>query len=140
MMLRRAAKALIRRKSDGKYLILWSSEWKDNPRRSKMPDLPGGLIEEGESVEQGLIREINEESGLSVEESALLLAHAHVWDENDVSTVFLAYFIETDDFDVELSWEHERYAWLNERELMELEIRQPYPAIFNHMKKVGLIK
>ncbi len=139
MKLRHAAKVLIRRTSDGKYLMLWSSEWKENPRRSQKPDLPGGLVEEGESVTQGLLREVQEEAGLEMDETSLTLAHAHVWDEDDISTVFLAYFVETDDFDVKLSWEHERYAWLSFDELLSLEIREPYPAIFRHMEKVGLI-
>ena len=139
MKLRHAAKVLICRKSDGKYLILWSSEWKENPRRSKKPDLPGGIIEQGESMTQGLLREVYEESGLQANEASLTLAHAHVWDEDDVSTVFLAYFMETDDFEVKLSWEHERFAWLSADEIQQLEIREPYPTIFDHMRKVGLI-
>lgn len=139
MKLRHAAKAVIRRRSDGKYLILWSSEWEENPRRSHQPDLPGGIIELGESVTDGLRREIREEAGFDVVESSLILAHAHVWDEHDISTVFLVYFAEIEDQEVTLSWEHEKYAWLDANELFELSIREPYPYIFEHMRKVELI-
>ena len=54
--IKRAAKALIRRKSDGKYLILTCSLWPENPRRSQKPDLPGGSIKRGENIEDGLLR------------------------------------------------------------------------------------
>lgn len=139
MKLRHAAKVVLRRRSDRKYLILWSSEWKENPRRSHQPDLPGGIVEDGESVTEGLLREVQEEAGFAVDESALVLAHAHIWDETDESTVFLVYFAEIDDPEVTLSWEHERYAWLDADELLQLTMRQPYPAIFRHMQKVELI-
>lgn len=139
MKLRHAAKAVLRRRSDGKYLILWSSEWKENPRRSHQPDLPGGIVEPGESITDGLRREIQEEAGFDVDEKTLVLAHAHMWDEEDESTVFLVYFAEVDDPEVALSWEHEKYAWLDADELSGLTIRQPYPYIFKHMRKVELI-
>ncbi len=139
MKLRHAAKAVIRRRTDGKYLVLWSSEWPENPRRSHQPDLPGGIVEAGESIEQGLLREVQEEAGFLLEESELVLAHAHMWDEADESTVFLVYFSEIEDAEVVVSWEHERYAWLTADELLHLEMRQPYPALFQHMNKVGLI-
>lgn len=139
MKLRHAAKVVVRRRTDGKYLVLWSSEWKENPRRSHQPDLPGGIVEEGESVVDGLCREVQEEAGFDLEESSLVLAHAHVWDEADESTVFLVYFAEIDDQEIVLSWEHERYAWLTAGELQQLSIRTPYPMIFQHMQKIGLI-
>jgi len=139
MKLRHAAKALIRRRSDNKYLIMWSSEWKENPRRSHQPDLPGGIVEDGETMEQGLLREVSEESGIEIQPSDLLLVHAHVWDEPDISTVFQIYFAEIDDAPVTISWEHERYEWLSADEIKSLEIRAPYPMIFDHLVKIGLI-
>ena len=139
MKLRHAAKVVIRRKSDGKYLILWSSKWEENPERSQKPDLPGGIVEESESMIEGLQREVREEAGFDVDESRLVLAHAHVWDEDDTSTVFQAYFAEVDDPTVILSWEHERYAWLSADEVLALVIREPYPTIFRHMNKLGLL-
>ncbi len=139
MQLRYAAKVLLRRRTDNKYLVLWSSEWKENPRRSHKPDLPGGLAEQGETIAYGLLRELKEEAGIELVEDNLVLAHAHVWDEDDFSTVFQIYFAEIDHADVVLSWEHERFDWLSKDELEALDIREPYPTIFQHMKKVGLL-
>lgn len=40
-----------------------------------MEDLPGGTIEEGESVIDGAIREVQEEAGLSLKKIKLLTTH-----------------------------------------------------------------
>lgn len=139
MNFRYGAKVLIRRRTDNKYLMLWSSQWEENPRRSRQPDLPGGIVEEGESIAEGLLREVQEEAGFAIREADLTLAYAFVWNDNDISTLFQAYFTEIDDSEVTLSWEHERYAWLSAEEVLALEVREPYPTIFHHMRDIGLL-
>lgn len=69
-------KALVRRATDGKYLILVSSKWPERPDRSQKPDLPGGLVEEGETFEQGCVREVREEAGFDVDPSQLTVVYA----------------------------------------------------------------
>ena len=53
-------------------------------RRAKEPakgtlDLPGGFVDMGETVEQGMIREIKEETGLDVEEIQYLFSSPNVY-------------------------------------------------------------
>lgn len=140
MKLRRAAKIIIRRESDKKYLILWSSKWEERPERSQKPDLPGGVVEENESMTEGLARELREETGLILEPSRLHLAHALTYDHNDWSSIFEIYFAEINgDEEITLSWEHESHRWLTADEVLALEIRQPYPGIFSHMNELGLL-
>lgn len=140
MKLRRAAKIVIRRETDKKYLILWSSKWEERPERSQKPDLPGGVVEENESMIEGLLREVREEAGLDIEPVRLHLAHALTYDHNEWSSIFEIYFAEiTGDETVTLSWEHESYRWLTAEEVLALEIRAPYPEIFTHMNELGLL-
>ena len=53
-------------------------------RRAKEPakgtlDLPGGFVDMGETVEQGMLREIKEETGLDVEEIQYLFSSPNVY-------------------------------------------------------------
>lgn len=142
MEIRSAAKALIRRSSDGKYLILTSSIWEENPRRSQQPDLPGGLVEAGETVTKGLQRELQEEIGVTIPECDMTLAYASTFVDTDAnaSTTFLLYYYDTEDIDITLSWEHESFEWLSADDVQALTIREPYPTIFSHFKQIGLLK
>lgn len=138
--LQHAAKALIRRKTDGKYLMLWSSVWEENPRRSQQPDLPGGVVESGETMHEGLCRELVEEIGLDVARFETTLGYAFTYENDKTISIFQCYLVVVDDDpEIKLSWEHEKYAWLTAEEVLALEIRQPYPTIFESMAKTGLL-
>jgi 8-oxo-dGTP diphosphatase len=54
--------------SEGKILL---EKRKNEPSRGKW-SIPGGLVELGESVEQAIIREVKEETGLDVEAPRLI--------------------------------------------------------------------
>ena len=135
-------KAILRRKSDGKYLILRSSKWEERPDRSQQPDLPGGVVEKGETPEIGCAREIQEEAGITIESVDLLLVHAHTFKSNsdDASITRLIYFAEIDgEPDINLSWEHESYEWMDADEVLAMGIRQPYVDIFRYLNDIGLL-
>lgn len=137
----RAAKALIRRTSDGKYLILTCSLWPENPRRSQKPDLPGGVIEPHEQIEAGLLREVREETGLELTFDHVKLAHCHTYLDDNESSSFLAYVAEVEgDPVITLSWEHESYEWLTAEQVLSLDIRQPYRDIFEYIASIGLLR
>lgn len=64
--LRRSCYGLILRK-DGKILVV-KDRWKPN-----IWSLPGGGVEDKESIEEGLRREIQEETGVSIQSTSKIL-------------------------------------------------------------------
>ena len=132
------AKIVVRNPA-GKYLILRSSEWPENPRRSLQPDLPGGMIEEGETPEVGVLRELFEEAGLTLEENDLKLAYVGLEEHDGHTFQRHIYFAETKDTDVTLSWEHDKYWWMSADEVLAMKIREPYPAVFRQLHEAGLL-
>ena len=138
--IQRAAKVLVRRRTDGRYLMLTCSEWRENPRRSQKPDFPGGNITANEQIEEGLQREVQEEVGMVLPSESLQLGYCSTYFSNDISTSFLFYVAEVEGTEeVTLSWEHESYQWLSAAELLALEIREPYAMIFQYLKRVDLL-
>lgn len=136
------AKVLIRRKSDGKYLVLRSGKWEERPDRSQKPDLAGGVVEEGETIPQGAAREVYEEAGIAVNPDNLTLAYALTFksDKDGASINRSIFFVEVDgEPDVTLSWEHEEFWWASKDELLQLDIREPYPEIFAYLADVEIL-
>lgn len=135
-------KVLLRRNTDGKYLILRGSKWEERPDRSLKPDLPGGTVEPGETFEQASTREVFEETGISVNSDKMTLVHAFSFvnaKENEAINR-LIFFVEVDhNPEVILSWEHDEYWWLSAEDVLGLEIREPYPEVFRHIRHLGLL-
>ncbi len=136
------AKAILRRKSDGKYLILRASKWEERPDRSQQHDLPGGVVEKNETPEIGCMREIQEESGIAVAAADLQLVYAHTFQSNrdEASITRLLYFIEVEGSpEVTLSWEHEGYEWMSADEVLAMDMHQPYADIFEYLNKINVL-
>lgn len=137
------SKTFVRRATDGKYLLLRGSKWEERPDRSQKPDLPGGVVEAGERIEEGAARELLEETGIEVSPNDLVLAYAMSFksDRDDAAVNRLIYFVELpEDPEITLSWEHEEFWWVSADELRELKIREPYPTIIKHLSEIELLK
>jgi 8-oxo-dGTP diphosphatase len=96
---------------DGKALVLTKPDGR--------PDLPGGQVEEGESFEQCLHREIQEETGIRVR--ILRLVSKWTYEKGPELTVAgVTYLCEYLSGDVKLSSEHREYCWMTPVELEQL--------------------
>ena len=98
-----AAKALIL--NDGKYLALHKSIAKHN-----LYELPGGRMEFGETAEETLIREVNEETNFIVKPIKLL----DTWNfiTKDYQITGIIYLCKIKDGSLKLSDEHDKYEWV----------------------------
>lgn len=82
-------------------------------------DLPGGRLEEGENIEQGLIRELKEELDLDnfVVEDLLHVFERKDYSKNGSSLMLLFYKVRAQISEVKLSDEHIDHAWMSREDL-----------------------
>ncbi len=106
---------------EGKVLVLRRSA--SHPRKPHHTDLPGGLIEQGEYELIGMAREVNEESGISLDANMCRLYYACTWmTPRGRSLTMLMYHAHLDHTpEVTISWEHESYQWVSIDELLARE-------------------
>lgn len=93
--------------------------WKHNKNKW---EFVGGCLEFGESLSEGLAREIYEETGLTVSVDRLLCASTHVPKSpaQQKQFVFLYYLSHTDTDKVILSDEHKDFLWADRKQVIEL--------------------
>ena len=118
---RRSVKVLIHN-GQGEFLVLRRSG--THPTWPHAPDLPGGVIERGETDLQALDREVAEETGLVLNtEDALQVGYDAEYEpgEGMMTRVLYLMKIETSRPRVELSWEHEDFSWSNKDSLRGFE-------------------
>ena len=113
-------KALI--EQNGKFLIIKrSSTAKNYPMHW---DLPGGKLEHGETPEEGLVREVLEETNLDVKVVSPIFSYLET---HGVFAYVVVYECEFLSGELKLSNEHSEYKWATKDELKELLI-EPYLA------------
>ena len=109
------AKALVR-SSEGLCLVLHRGN--THPRFPGHIDFPGGEVEPEEIPEAAVAREIQEETGLSVNPNKLKKLFAKQYRQT-THMLFEAKLTEPD-AKVALSWEHKSYRWITPEELKSL--------------------
>jgi 8-oxo-dGTP diphosphatase len=115
----RVLAAVIQR--EGKYLVCRRPLQK---RHGGLWEFPGGKIEEGESDEDALKRELQEELDIEVTGVGKTL-----FSRNDPDSPFLIEFIETEIFGNPTPIEHSEAIWIDPSELTHLELA-PSDAVF----------
>ncbi|NIN92255.1 NUDIX domain-containing protein, partial [bacterium] len=82
-------------------------------------DLPGGDLDFGEEAIEGLIREVEEETGLKIRNPLPFDVESHINKEGDF-WITIAYKAKADSEKVVLSFEHNDFKWLTPEEFLEL--------------------
>jgi len=116
--------------AEGRFLLLKRSlTSKGNPGKW---DLPGGKVDEGENLEQGLLREVAEETGLTI--SLKRVAGAA---ESESPTKKVAYLIFEgllESGEVRLSSEHDNFLWVDRRDLSRVNIAEQFRPFLNSLQ------
>lgn len=111
-------KAILFDKS-GKILVIRRS--KTAPSGALYWDLPGGSLDFGENMEDGILREIKEETQLKVKSINIINAISG-FDSNREFWVTICYAAEIAISEVRLSYEHDDFRWINSGELKKLKM------------------
>ncbi len=117
---------------NGKILILKrSTDSKTNPGKW---ELPGGKVDQGESFDQALIREVFEETGLKI-----FVEHFVGASEQNLHVIRAIHIIMSGrimEGELKLSEEHEGYAWVFFEELADYELADWLNDYFINQTKI----
>ncbi len=122
------AKALVV-DGDGKVLVLTIGEHTKYPQLSYAYDLPGGIIEQGETPYDGIIREVTEETGIDCTQAEIheLYTSTELFSEYGYELTRSLYLIRlAETVEVTLSYEHEAYKWTLPDELWQVDFTGMY--------------
>lgn len=122
-------KAVIFNKA-GKFLVLLRG--RAAPSNPLKWDLPGGDLDFGEDPRKSMVGEIKEESGLEVSKLTPFDVEAHI-NPKGHHWVTIAYRAEAKDDNVQISWEHEEYRWVDNNDFFKLP---SIPKIVRFIKKL----
>lgn len=96
---------------NGKFLLVKRSEMDTMPG---LWEMPGGKIEFGEEIKPALIREVQEETGLTVEVLNPLAVKADT--EGERHLIRISFMTKAKSNEVRLSSEHSEYRWVDKPE------------------------
>jgi len=95
---------------------------------------PGGHVERGESFVDSVIREVKEETGLTV--SNVRLCGVKQWNHRDGEYRYIVFFFKTDTFSGELkSSEEGRVFWLRKDELKNHTLANGFDLMYEVFEK-----
>lgn len=85
-------------------------------------DLPGGRLNEGEGIKEGLTRELKEELDLDAFTvgDLLLAVEKKNYNKNGSSLIYLFYKVDAQISEVKLSEEHVEHRWILRKDLDEI--------------------
>ena len=102
---------------DDNHLMMWRS---DHPEIGRDPDLPGGTAEEGESIVDAMLREVDEEIGIRFKDTDVVELYAGLDYSSHGTFKGLCLVRVSDRPAITMSWEHSRYEWLSKKEFLDI--------------------
>ena len=121
--------------AEGKILLLLADVSKHRGNTEPYWDIPGGRIQEGDSVLETLKREILEETGITIVtpvfKTAVISNHQVPTSDNQMAgLVLMVYMVSTpSDSELVISEEHNGYEWVS-RAVAKERLRHKYPKEF----------
>jgi 8-oxo-dGTP diphosphatase len=101
-------------------------------------ELPGGKIEQGETPEQCLIREIKEELNIDIKITQKLPPNTHAY--HKITVNLIPFICRRVDGEIELK-EHAQFNWLNCDKLLDLDWADAdIPILYNYLNNVNAIR
>ncbi len=112
------------------------------PEKSYLPDLPGGIVDAGESERAAVIREVHEECGVTLDPYSIQLAYSETayYEKENKSVTKLFYIAYTEKTPlIMLSWEHSDYKWVALNELHTVDVRPFFNEAIKYSMQNNLI-
>lgn len=128
--------------SQNRGLVLILGKHLKYPEKSYLPDLPGGIVDPGESEQTAAIREVHEECGVTLDPENIQLAYSETsyYEKENKSVTKLLYIAYVDEVpSVTLSWEHSDYKWVAVKELHAINLRPFFNDAIKYSKINNLI-
>jgi mutator protein MutT len=120
---------------DGKILL---EKRRNEPGKGKW-SIPGGLVELGETAEQTVIREVEEETSLKVEKPELIDVVGNIIrDENGeikYHFVIIDYFVKLRSGDLEVGSDAEELRWVLLDEVEKYDLTKTFRAFFQRNRE-----
>jgi len=121
------------RDGQGRILLLKRSD--DDTINPGKWDLPGGKIDEGETFDQALVREVSEEAGLAV--TLCHVAGAGELEMPDKRIAYLIFLCDAESHDVVISPEHSAYCWIDPVKAAGFDLAPQYLELFGRYAQEG---
>ena len=131
-----AVKALISH-NEKILLVKESSKYSEGTQEGKF-DVIGGRINPGEKIEEALMREVKEETGLQVKiKEAFFVNEVFPIVKGEKWQIIRIFFkCETDQENVHLSQDHDKYIWINPKDYAQYPIIENLIPVFEEYLKI----
>lgn len=108
---------------NGEILMLKRQTFKPQPNTY---GLPAGKVEKGETVEQAMLREVKEETGIELENEKYEFYKIKYVSQDNIQFTYYSYFCKLDyKPDVKINPnEHQLYLWITPKDAMKLNLIQ----------------